>query len=77
MPSPLKKGEFIYEILENGDVKIETGDMAGAIHVTADEFIKEAERLLGGKVEHDKTKQKQGHHHHHDHDHSKGGHHHH
>lgn len=71
------KGEMTVEILEDGSLKIETGDMAGAAHKSADEFLKEVLALCGGDEA--RTPLKKHHHHHgeHEHAHEGGGHHHH
>lgn len=65
------KGEIEIEILPNGDLKIETGDMAGAAHKSADEFLADVLALMGGNEERvSLNKHKHGHHHHdHEHDH--------
>lgn len=67
------KGEMIVEILEDGTIKVTTGDMAGAIHQTAEEFMADMRRLLGGEVTTEKTKQSHSHHHHHGHGHNHAG----
>lgn len=43
--------EFEVELKKDGRLSINTGDLHGAHHASADEFIKELTRLLGGKVE--------------------------
>lgn len=72
MSQPLGKGEIDVEILEDGTVRSETGDMSGVNHKSADDFMKYLATLLGGEVQ--DTKTKQGHQHTHDH---QGRHHHH
>lgn len=75
--SALKPGQMSVTILDDGTVRMETGDMGGVTHKAADDFLKEVQRLLGGAVEVKSTKG-QAHHHHHDHehghDHQHGGH---
>lgn len=80
--SGLGHNEMTIRVLEDGTLRIETGDMGGVAHKQADDFLKEVQRLMGGQVE--VTKSKDAHHHHHghdqahdhahDHDHLKGGH---
>ena len=71
------KGQMEVTILEDGTVKVETDDMGGPDHKTADEFLKMLSRLCGGEVT--EQKRDRGHHHAHDHahdhnhDHLKGG----
>jgi hypothetical protein len=65
------KAEMTLTVLEDGTLKIETGNLAGDHHASADEFIRELHKLLGGKRE---TKSTKEHHHHHQHQHE---HHHH
>jgi hypothetical protein len=73
--------EFTIEVLEGGAIRIETGDLGGIHHASADDFIKTLEKLAGGEVEVKKKakslKQKQHKHVHvHDHGHDHGHHHH-
>jgi hypothetical protein len=42
---------FNIEINPNGSVKIETGDMSGPHHASADKFYDELIKMLGGPVE--------------------------
>lgn len=66
----MNKGEMKIEVLEDGRVKVETGDMGtGPVHKSADDFLKMVEMMLGGEV--DVEKIKKGHHHHHEHEHTK------
>lgn len=73
MPQP--KGQIDVLILEDGTCRIETGDMGGVGHKSADEAMREIARLLGGEVIEQKLAE--GHHHSHDHEHGHGGTHHH
>ena len=54
--------KFDIEVKPDGRVAIDTGDLSGAHHASADDFMKELQRLLGGKVE---VKSKKGIHSHH------------
>jgi hypothetical protein len=58
--------KMIVEILDDGTVKVETGDLSGPLHQKADEFLAMMAKLLGGEV----TITKIGHDHHHHHDHA-------
>lgn len=60
-----------------GRMRVETGDMSGPHHASADEFIAMIEKLMGGTIE-KKSKRKglkhshhnhSGHHHEHKHEH--------
>ena len=51
-------------ILEDGTISIQTGNMAGEHHASADEFIKLVQQLAGGARE-TKSTREHGHHHHH------------
>lgn len=68
----LGKGQMGVQVLADGVIRVETGDMGGVAHKAADDFLKELARLMGGDVE---VKQVQGVRHTHAHDH--GDHHHH
>jgi hypothetical protein len=68
MPAP-KSMEV--EILSDGTVRCETGDMSGPAHKVADDFLKELEKLLGGESSKEKLRNT------HTHDHEHGDHHHH
>lgn len=65
---PQGKGQFLIEILADGRVRIETGDMGGVHHKSADELLKGLEGLLGGPVTQEPVKH--AHHHGHAHDHA-------
>lgn len=54
----MKKGTMIIDFLEDGLLKIDTGDMSGPLHKQADDFIAIVERACGGEV---KAKRKPGH----------------
>lgn len=70
------KGQLDIRVLADGTLRIETGDMSGVNHKSADQFLAEMARVMGGEVEIQKAEHP--HHHHHDHDHThdhvKGGH---
>ena len=59
-----------YEILEDGTVTIDTDQISGPNHLSADELLRQLSDLLGGGVEvrHKKSSLHQ-HSHSHDHDH--------
>ena len=69
MPQP--KGQMQALVLEDGTVKIETGDMGGVAHKDADAFLAMMAKLMGGEqdVQKLKTTRHQHHDHGHDHDH--------
>lgn len=67
------KAEFDIEILPDGKMKIQTGDLSGEHHVSADNFLELLQKLLGGPTV-KKSLKGHGHvhshgeaHHHHDH----------
>lgn len=57
----LEKGVMEVEFLEDGRVKVDTGDMSGKNHRTADDFLSVLAYVCGGEVE---RKKKRGHSHH-------------
>ena len=58
----MTKGQIEIVVLEDGTLRIETGDMgSGPTHKTADDFLKMVTQLMGGGVEVAKTLD---HHHH-------------
>jgi hypothetical protein len=61
------KGQIGIEVLKDGSLKIETGDMSGPLHKDADDLLTLIQTLMGGSVE--KKSLDHGHHHHHEHDH--------
>ena len=64
----MAKGQIEVEVLEDGRLVVNTGDMSGPNHKAADEFLKLLQTLMGGEVETEKTKHAHGHHAHtHDH----------
>ena len=64
------KAEMELTILEDGTIKINTGNMAGEHHASADEFIKLVQQLAGGARESKSTREHHHHHHgHHNHEH--------
>ena len=66
----LPKETMDVRVLEDGTVRVETGNMgAGVAHKGADDFLKELARLLGGEEEVTKLKHAHGHHHDHAHEH--------
>lgn len=66
---PLEPGEMCVTILDDGTVKIETADMAGVDHVSADEFFRMMARVIGGTVTDTKIGLAQTHTHTHEHTH--------
>lgn len=63
----MDKGEMKIEVLPDGRIKVETGDMGtGPQHKSADDFLALVAKMMGGDVEVEKTKH--GHHHHHEHE---------
>jgi hypothetical protein len=60
------KNEMSIEILPDGQLRIETGDMQGVNHRSADEFLKELQRLMGGDVSTKKAPHAHGHNHSHE-----------
>jgi hypothetical protein len=63
------KAEMQVTILEDGTISVQTGNMAGEHHASADEFIKLVQQLAGGERQTRSTRQHHHHHHHHDHEH--------
>jgi hypothetical protein len=59
------KAEMQLTILEDGTISIQTGNMAGEHHASADEFIKLVHQLAGGGREMKSTREHHRHHHHH------------
>jgi hypothetical protein len=53
----MQEDKIEIEILEDGTIKVSTDSISPANHLSADQFLKEIERLAGGKV----TKQKNRH----------------
>lgn len=49
------------EVLPDGTLKIESSEFAMAEHKTADEFLREVERLMGGDVLKSRIKETHGH----------------
>lgn len=74
----LGKNQIKIQIEPDGTLKVETGDMGGVNHQSADQLLQELARLMGGAVVSGKVETGHHHHHHHDHshDHEGGGHHH-
>lgn len=54
---------FTVEILPDGTIKMESGDLSGTGHYTAEEFVKRVQGLAGGRVDIEKIAE--SHHHHH------------
>jgi hypothetical protein len=46
----MKQSNIQYEILEDGTISIQTDDLAGPNHRSADELLKELGELLGGEI---------------------------
>jgi hypothetical protein len=67
---PAGKGQVIVDVLEDGTVRAETGDMSGVSHKAADDFMALLAQLMGGQVTDQKAKQSHHHHHDHAHDHA-------
>jgi hypothetical protein len=63
------KAEMQLTILEDGTISIQTRNMAGDHHASADEFIKLVHQLAGGARETKSTREHHHHHGHHDHHH--------
>lgn len=63
---PPLKGQLTIEILEDGQIKIETGNLEGPLHLSADQLLKEIQTLLGGEVVIEKIKKKANHMHTHE-----------
>jgi hypothetical protein len=63
------KAQMELTILEDGTIKIATGNMAGEHHASADEFIKLVHQLAGGARETMSTREHHHHHHHEQHEH--------
>lgn len=61
------KGLILVEILPDGRIKVDTGDLSGPSHRVADDFLKTIENVCGGEVT---RKKKPGHKHTHSHEHS-------
>lgn len=57
------------EILDDGTIRLETDTISPANHLSADQFLKEIERLTGGTTT--KTKNRHRHVHHYEHSHAK------
>ena len=64
-----ERNQITVEILPDGRIKIDTGDMSGPTHTSADNFLKSVERLMGGEVEVQKRRESHTHHHTHTHEH--------
>lgn len=65
------KDEFNIEILEDGQIKFDTGAFSGKNHASAEEFLKMIEEMAGGEVQRTPKKEGKHHHHHHKHAHHK------
>jgi len=62
------------EVLESGLMKIDTNGVSQPNHVSAENFVRECARLMGGPS--GVKRKRQGHGHHHEHEHEHGGEHH-
>ena len=69
------KAEMELTILPDGTIKVNTGNMAGEHHASADEFLKLVHQLAGGARETKSTRDQAHHHHHHHHEHHHHHHH--
>ena len=63
--------DIIIEILEDGRVKIQTGEFDAATHRNADQLVNGIIAGMGGKVEKQKSKKHRHAHHDHEHEHEK------
>ena len=68
---PLKEDSIAITILDDGTIRVETDQISPANHLSADQFLKEIERLAGGEIT--KTKNRHGHQHVITHTHAKQG----
>lgn len=56
--------KIVIDVLEDGTLRIETGDMGkGVVHTQADAALGEIARLMGGATEKQKLPQRHRHHH--------------
>ena len=60
-----------FKILEDGTLSITTDQISRVNHMSADEFLKDLFKVMGGKVEVEKRKPAQQHEHIHEHEHEK------
>lgn len=65
----IANGEMVITILEDGEIKIETGNMAGTSHRQADDFVKTVSMLAGGSTIEEKLDHAHEHEHEHTHNH--------
>ena len=72
----LQPGQMNVRVLDDGTVRVETGDMGGVSHKAADDFIKELQRLMGGAPAEVKSTKGHAHQHAHGHEHGHDHHHH-
>ena len=63
------KAEMTLTILDDGTISIQTGNLAGEHHASADEFIRMVHELAGGARETKGTKEHHHEHHHYSHEH--------
>jgi hypothetical protein len=61
----LPKGTMTIDFLPDGTIKVQTGDMGGVDHQSADEFMAALANYMGGAVVEQKLEH--GAHHHHEH----------
>lgn len=73
-PKGMPKGTIDVQILSDGTVRTQTGDMSGPTHKAADDFLKLLATYLGGDTQ-EQPVEGVHHHHHHDHDHHHDHHH--
>lgn len=69
----MNKGEIEFRILEDGTVKIETGNLTGPLHQSADKMLQTLQQLLGGTVKEEKARHQHHEHEHHEHEHEGAG----
>lgn len=68
----MSKKEFDVEILPDGTVKVDFGDMGGEHHLAADQFLAMIKNKMGGTVTVANKRAQGTHSHHHDHGHEHG-----
>ena len=66
----MAKDEMNIEILEDGQIKFDTGAFSAKYHESAEGFLKAIEEMAGGEMERTPKKDSKHHHHHHKHAHT-------
>jgi hypothetical protein len=64
----MAQDEIQFEILPNGDVKLETGKISGANHMKAENVLRLLEDMYGAKGERTRARHAHAHDHEHTHD---------